>query len=100
MQDVKYHCPKLLEYLKEKGIPQDTPVISHATVEDVAGKYVIGILPLSLACHAGYVTEVQMNVPAELRGQELTYEQVVEYAGEMITYKVEKAVAPFLKNNN
>lgn len=79
----------LVEYLREKNLaPADARVVEHATLEDVMGQHVIGVLPLRLAACARKVTEVPLNVPAELRGQELTLEQVREFAGPPATYCV------------
>jgi putative CRISPR-associated protein (TIGR02620 family) len=79
----------LVEYLIELGLcSSSAQVISHATVEDVKGKHVIGVLPLSLAVVAESVTEVPMSIPAELRGQELTLEQMRMYGGKPRTYRV------------
>ncbi len=80
----------LVEYLIEIGmITADTPIIEHATAEDVTGKHVIGVLPLWLASHAALVTEVPLNIPAEWRGQELTAAQMRQVAGIATTYKVQ-----------
>jgi len=81
--------PALVDYLIEEGvISKDTPVISHASAEDVQGKDVIGVLPLSLASLANTVTEVWLNIPAEKRGKELSLEEVKAYAKGVETYKV------------
>ena len=49
------------------------PVLAHVTADDVAGKHVLGVLPLSLARHAASVTEVAMPLlRPEQRGNELT----------------------------
>jgi len=81
--------PALVEYLAESGIvPSDAPCVSHADASDVAGKHVIGVLPLRLAALAASVTEVPLDIPAELRGQELTVEQVRQYAGEPVRYVI------------
>lgn len=67
----------LLELLKELGeVFGDLPVIEHATVEDVDGKHVIGVLPMYLAVHAASITEVELDIPKELRGVELSLEQL------------------------
>jgi len=80
----------LVEYLKEIGLADDTcQVIEHATPKDVKGKVVVGVLPLRLAALAVEVIEVPMDIPAELRGVELNIEQVREFAGQPVTYKVE-----------
>lgn len=84
--------PALVEHLRREGIiSADAEVITHATPEQVTGRHVIGVLPLRLAALAASVTEVPLNVPAELRGQELTLEQVRRYAGAPITYTVRRA---------
>ena len=82
--------PGLLEYLRELGLATaETVVVSHATPVDVAGKRVCGVLPHSLSCLCDTLTEVPLTLPAELRGQELTLDQVRQYAGEPVTYRVE-----------
>lgn len=79
--------PALVQYLREQGwATADTPVVTHAEPADVAGKHVIGVLPLHLAALAAQVTEVPMAIPAALRGHELTLAQVRQYAGEPVTY--------------
>ena len=79
----------LIQYLEEINlIPAGTPVLSHATPEDVRGRDVIGILPLSLASLANSVTEVPLTITPELRGQELTIEQVRQLAGNPVRYQV------------
>lgn len=79
--------PALVDYLAELGIVAEE-VITHATAEDVAGKHVIGVLPLHLAALTVTVTTVPLNIPPELRGEELTLEQVREFAGTPATYYV------------
>lgn len=80
----------LVYYLIERGLVRaDVRVIAHATPDDVRGRHVIGVLPLALAVEAEKVTEIPLQVPAELRGVELDLEQVRQYAGPPRTYKVE-----------
>lgn len=84
--------PALLAYLEKQGIvPAGTPVLSHATVDDVRGKHVIGVLPMRLAAEAEKLTEVSMVVPTELRGQELSLEQIEALNPQLTTYVVRKA---------
>ncbi len=79
----------LVEFLIEKGIVEEgCEVIAHATKEDVKDRHVVGVLPLNLAAHAASVTSVAMNIPLELRGKDLSLEQMREYAGEVTTYEV------------
>lgn len=83
--------PALVEYLTELGVvPADTEVVTHATAEQVRGRHVFGVLPLHLAAEAASVTEVTLRVPAELRGVELTLEQVRQFAGPLVEYKVSR----------
>lgn len=84
--------PALVDLLIERGIiDREAPVLSQVTAEDIAGRHVIGVLPLSLAAHAARVTEVPITYPRDgaLRGQELSLEQLRNMAGPAITYRVE-----------
>lgn len=79
----------LVDYLIDIGlIDQNTPVIAHATAEDVRDKHVIGVLPLSLAALAASITELPLALPPELRGVELTSAEVRQFGGAPITYVV------------
>lgn len=81
--------PALVELLRERGlINADARVIAHATPADVTGKHVIGVLPLRLAALARSVTEVPLNIPAELRGVELSLETLRGLAGPAEHYVV------------
>lgn len=81
--------PALLQYLLELGVvPEGTPVLSHATVDDVCGKHVYGVLPMRLAAEAAALTEVSMNVPAEWRGTELSLEQIKACDPTLTTYVI------------
>ena len=83
--------PALVEYLWEIGlISRHTPVIAHAKAEDVKGKHVFGVLPMSLACHALSVTEVPLALTPEDRGKELPIERMREIAGQWQTYHVKQ----------
>ena len=81
----------LVEYLREEGIVgDDIEVITHATAENVTGRHVIGVLPHSLSCLTASFTEVPLHLPPELRGVELTANDVRKYAGKPVTYIVRK----------
>ena len=80
--------PALVRYLHELGVPASTPIIEHATVEDVRGETIIGVLPLSLAVHAHLVVEIPLALELADRGQELSLERVREIAGPPIGYTV------------
>lgn len=81
----------LVEYLREQGMIDDScAVINHVTnSEDVIGKDVIGVLPLSLAAKANSVTEIPLRLTPEMRGQELNLETLRKVAGKPVKYKVE-----------
>lgn len=79
----------LVEYLKKlKLIDDRTRVIAHAKVDDVRNKHVIGVLPYWLSCHTAKFTEVQLRIPNDKRGHELTLEEVEFYALDPKTYQV------------
>lgn len=79
----------LVEYLIEIGlVPNGTPVIEHATEDDVSGAHVIGVLPVHLAALALSYTEIPLNAPKDTRGQELNLDDVRKYAGRPRTFKV------------
>lgn len=68
----------LLTYLRGMGIK--APAVSHAKPENVRGKHICGVVPLSLAAHAASVTVVPLHIPAEMRGRELTYDELCKVA--------------------
>jgi len=81
----------LVTYLKEEGmINDDVKVIDHASAEAVEGKHVLGVLPHSLSCLTKSFTEIPLRLPSELRGKELTSNDVRKYAGKPMTYKVRR----------
>jgi len=79
----------LVTYLKKiKLIDDNTRVISHAKIEDIQNKHVIGVLPYWLSCHTAKFTEVQLRVPSERRGHELTVEEIEFYSLDPHTYEI------------
>lgn len=79
----------LVEYLLAEGIvPKNTPVVSHASPEAIRGKHVIGVLPLHLAACAAKVTEIPLALTPEMRGKELTLQDMKQIAGAPRTYRV------------
>ncbi len=78
----------LKEFLEGDCGVKISAVIEHATAEAVAGKEVIGVLPIHLAAICGTYTALTLNIPAEMRGKELTLEDLREFAGPLVTYKV------------
>ena len=82
--------PNLTAYLKSIGLIDDTAiVIEHASVEDIEGKDVVGVLPHSLSCLTNSFTELPLMIPPELRGQELSIEDLKAYASDPKCYKVQ-----------
>jgi putative CRISPR-associated protein (TIGR02620 family) len=81
--------PGLINYLIELGLATtETKVIEHATPNDITNKHVCGVLPHSLSKLCTLFTEIPLNIPLELRGKELSTEQVRKYAGTPTTYSV------------
>jgi len=79
----------LVAYLVERGIVTgDVVVLSHVTVADVTGCHVVGILPFHLAVHAASVTVLDLDIPAALRGVELSVEQLRQFGGNVNVYRV------------
>lgn len=79
----------LVEYLQAEGLaPSGVEVVSHATPDSVSGRHVCGVLPHSLSSLCASFTEVPLSLPPDLRGVELTVDQVRQYAGEPVTYVV------------
>jgi len=80
----------LLAYLLDKDIIKEGEYkwIEHATINDVEGRDVIGVLPLQLCAYAKSITEVPLKLTPEMRGKELTFEEVEKVAGKPIQYIV------------
>ena len=73
----------LVDHLFKKGLVEEgTPVVRHVVRPgEVQGKHVYGHLPFHLAVHAASITTIPLNVPADMRGVELTLEEIDRYAG-------------------
>ena len=80
----------LVDYLLDKDIIKggEFKLIEHADYKDVEGQDVIGVLPLQLASYAKSVTEVPLKLTPEMRGKELTFEEVEKVAQEPVQYIV------------
>jgi hypothetical protein len=88
--------PTLVELLIERGIATaETPVLEHATPDDVRDKHVLGVLPHHLAAQAASITEIPIRSTVETREAmqrgDLTLEQLRAIAGEPCSYRVRKA---------
>lgn len=81
--------PAMVQYLKEIGIvTKNVEVVTHASEDLVTDRDVVGVLPHSLSCLTRTFTEVPLFVPAELRGTELTIDQIRTFCRPAVTYKV------------
>jgi len=79
----------LVQYLRESGLVRpDAKHVSYAKISDVVGKHIFGILPLHVACHAEKMTELQLRLPVNKRGVELTVEEVKTFCLEPKTYSI------------
>jgi len=80
----------LVALLRERGIIQgdDVTVLAHASADDVRGRHVIGVLPLSLAALAASVTEIPLSLTPDMRGRELGLDELRGIAGQAVTYQV------------
>lgn len=82
----------LVAYLIELGlITPSTPVVAHATKENVLNKDIIGVLPMHLAAWTSSISEVPLNLTADMRGRELTLEEVRACAQPLVKYIVRTA---------
>ena len=81
--------PSLVEYLIKSGyVSEDTPVFAHASSDIVSGNNVWGVLPHNLSCLCNSFTEVPLQLTPEMRGVELSLEDIEKVAGKPVTYKV------------
>ena len=80
----------LVSYLLDKNIIKEGEykLIEHADYKDVEGQNVIGVLPLQLASYAKSITEVPLKLTSQMRGKELTFEEVEKVAEEPVQYIV------------
>lgn len=79
----------LVVYLRGLGIK--APVVPHAEPRDVRGKNICGVVPLSLAMHAKSVTVVPLHLKYDMRGKELTYDEIKVVADKPQRYVVRRA---------
>lgn len=81
--------PALKDYLIERGVADaSTPVLPHASAADVEGKAVAGVLPLHLAAACGSLTTVELALPLEMRGKELSLDDMRKYCKGLRTFVV------------
>ena len=88
---------QLIHYVLNHILPKSSGIElkSHVEPEDIDGRHVIGILPLHLAQYAASITIIPLNTPMGMRGQELDYEQLQQYAGPPQTFIVKGVSNPW-----
>ncbi len=78
----------LVEWLRLRGI-EAARVVEHATPDDVRGRIVYGVLPLSLAAEAAEVWTVDMpSLRPDQRGVDLTPEEMDAAGATLSGYRV------------
>ena len=79
----------LVDFLCERGLIEGSVVVkAQVSPAEVCGRHVIGVLPLHLAAFAESVTTVDLDIPNELRGAELSLDQLRAFARAITTYQV------------
>lgn len=81
----KHTVRYLTEFMQIRG-----DVIEEITnINQIYGKHVYGALPLHLACAAKSLTVLDMHsIPEAIRQNRLTYQELIEYQPQLITYKI------------
>lgn len=85
--------PGLVRLIFELGlVPKDTQVFACAWPSLVEGRHVFGILPVRLAAMAAKYTEVQYNVPDNVRklGINIPYDALRRGMKDPVTYRITK----------
>lgn len=80
----------LRDFLIYKGeLSEDVPWIEHAdNINDIRGKRIIGVCPPKLAIMALNCTELELHIPKEIKGRDLTLSELELYSGPLATYEV------------
>ena len=83
-----------LDWFKKKGLAIDEHVVHFDTNALKTGDIVVGVLPIHLAaqvCALGCkYYHLEMEVPLEFRGQELTSDQLDLFGAELVPYSINK----------
>lgn len=80
----------LVAYLLDKDIIKEGEykLIEHADYPDIEGQDVIGVLPLQLCAYAKSITEIPLKLTPEMRGKELTFDEIEKVADKPVQYIV------------
>jgi putative CRISPR-associated protein (TIGR02620 family) len=78
----------LIDFLVNRGLDLSlTEAVAHVTDPTIlVGKTVVGVLPTHLAVLCETFVEVRLDIPAEMRGKELSAEQTEEYCKGIFAY--------------
>jgi hypothetical protein len=79
--------PALVTFLRETYGITGT-VVEHISKEDARSRNIIGNVPLHIAAYANAVATLELDIPRELRGVELTVDQIRQYSKGLEWYKV------------
>lgn len=89
---VTRHRPLVALLIERRIIDATTPVIEHATADDVRDRIVVGVLPIHLAALAYLVIDVPLALTladrAAMTAGEIPLERLREIAGPAVAYHV------------
>ncbi len=86
--------PGARQWAQQQGVKADRQ-IAHLDIDDIReGDTVIGTLPVNIAakvCEKGarYI-HLSLELPAHMRGRELTAEQLEQYGAKLQAYRIKK----------
>jgi len=81
----------LVDFLREDGFLEEIELTSHVRDPNILrGREVWGNLPMHLAAYADKVVCVDLDLPPEARGKDLTSDEVRKYCRSISTYRVER----------
>ena len=86
--------PGAWQWAQKHGVKADRQ-ITHLAIDDIQrGDTIIGSLPVNIAAQAckkgARYIHLTLDLPAEMRGRELTAEQLEQYGAMLQAYHIEK----------
>ena len=82
----------LIDFLKDSNLLADNcemfEYLTDSDVGKIAGKNVIGVLPLKYIKYCKVFTEARLKLPIRLMGKKLTLNDVRQYCGGLRSYQV------------
>ncbi len=83
--------PNLADYLiMHNVVNKDIERKDHVRPEDIHGKHVIGVLPLSMACHAALYTEIPLRIDHDKRNQVMSIDEIGYCIQKPRTFRIEE----------